>query len=267
MLYQLITVVLAACDLTRNPRTNRDSNYCRSLGENIQANGQKVPIIGWYHGKQFLVVEGGCRVTGMKMVGLTEVQALDMGKEPEAGDLLLAQASIDEFREQLNPIDRAKLNQAAMKAKNLTAKQYAARLGVSESKISRSLTLLTLPPEAQELIAAGKLDPTKGVEIAMFAGSERQRELALVADQLTRTQLVAMRKQKPATADVKLERVKIALPGQVLVNISGGSMSMMSVVETLAETLKEARKASDACYDVKTWVRMMADKAKKGGTA
>jgi hypothetical protein len=32
-------------------------------------------------------------------------------------------------------------------------------------------------------------------------------------------------------------------------------------VETLSEVLKEARKAAEQ-YDVKTWVRMMADKAK-----
>lgn len=64
---------------------------------------------------------------------------------------------------------------------------------------------------------------------------------------------------KQATA-VKVARVKVAMPGANLV-ITGAELSMAGVVELLGETLKEARKAAEQ-YDVKTWVRMMADKAK-----
>ena len=59
---------------------------------------------------------------------------------------------------------------------------------------------------------------------------------------------------------MKLSRVKIAMP-QATVVISGKELSMAEVVDLLADTLKEARRAADQ-FDVKTWQSMMKDKAK-----
>ncbi len=58
-----------------------------------------------------------------------------------------------------------------------------------------------------------------------------------------------------------MKRVKIAMPQGASVVVSGKELSMADLVELLSETLKQARKAADQ-YDVKTWVRMMADQAK-----
>ena len=58
-------------------------------------------------------------------------------------------------------------------------------------------------------------------------------------------------------------RVKITMPNNASVVLSGNDLTMSEVVELLAETLKEARKAADQ-YDVKTFVSMMKDKAKAG---
>ena len=61
--------------------------------------------------------------------------------------------------------------------------------------------------------------------------------------------------------------MKIALPGDSAVSIAGSELSMADVVDILSTTLKEARKATEAKYDVKTWQRMMADRSKAtGGT-
>jgi hypothetical protein len=57
--------------------------------------------------------------------------------------------------------------------------------------------------------------------------------------------------------------VKIAMPQGASVVISGNDLSMSDVVELLAETLKEARKAAEQ-YDVKTFQSMMRDKSKAG---
>ena len=60
---------------------------------------------------------------------------------------------------------------------------------------------------------------------------------------------------------VKLSRVKIAMPQGASVIVSGNELSMADVVELLAETLKEARKAAEQ-FDVRTFQSMMKDKAK-----
>jgi hypothetical protein len=55
--------------------------------------------------------------------------------------------------------------------------------------------------------------------------------------------------------------LKIPLASGATLTIRGSGLNIGTVVETLSEVLKEARKAAKQ-YDVKTWVRMMTDKAK-----
>jgi hypothetical protein len=64
---------------------------------------------------------------------------------------------------------------------------------------------------------------------------------------------------------VKQSRVSIPMPAAI-VTISGKDIGMTEVVETLADALKEARRAAEQ-FDVKTFQSMMRDKAKKGGQA
>jgi uncharacterized lipoprotein YbaY len=68
------------------------------------------------------------------------------------------------------------------------------------------------------------------------------------------------RSKNPA---VKLSRVKIAMPQEASVVVTGSALSMADVVDLLSQTLKEARKAAEQ-YDVKTFVSMMKDRAKAG---
>ncbi len=53
------------------------------------------------------------------------------------------------------------------------------------------------------------------------------------------------------------------MPQGASVVLSGNDLSMSDVVELLAETLKEARKAAEQ-FDVKTFQSMMRDKSKAG---
>src|SRR5262249_37153207 len=80
-------------------------------------------------------------------------------------------------------------------------------------------------------------------------------------DQIARVARKARQGNAPA---VKLARVKIAMPQGATVVLTGSELGMADVVELLTETLKEARKVADQ-YDVKTWVRMMADRSKATG--
>lgn len=66
-----------------------------------------------------------------------------------------------------------------------------------------------------------------------------------------------------APAAIRLSRVRIAMPGGASIVISGRELSMGEVVELLAETLKEARKAEEQ-FDVKTFQSMMRDKSRAG---
>jgi ParB family chromosome partitioning protein len=264
----LIKVRPENCDYPSQPRSKPDPDYCRRLGENMKSVGQKVPIIGYTDAAtgRFIVIDGGCRLAAAKAVGMTELVAVDLGKEPTLLELLLAQAAIDLHREHLSAIDRAKLWRSIMKARGCTARQLAKELGVSESTVGLHLSLLDLPADVQEMVASGALHMSKAHLIAQLESDpERQRGLAGLAKGMSRSHLIAMvKRNKAQAAAVKTSRVKVAMPHGASVVLCGNDLGMAEVVDLLSETLKEARKAADQ-YDVKTWVSMMRDKCKAGG--
>jgi ParB family chromosome partitioning protein len=145
-----------------------------------------------------------------------------------------------------------------------TAEQLGERIGRKPAMMSRLLSLSRCVPAVKEAAASGLLGVTEWYEVSKCSEQQQQELLAarLSGQVGSRDQLAqAVRKSRTAsTPAVKLSRVKIAMP-QATVVISGKELSMAEVVELLAETLKEARKAADQ-FDVKTWQSMMKDKAK-----
>jgi ParB family transcriptional regulator, chromosome partitioning protein len=269
---QLKKVPVDQCDYPSQPRSKLDHEHCLRLGKSMQTHGQKVPIIGHTAVSRFIIGDGGCRLEGARLVGITELLALDLGKEPTRAELLLAQASIDQHRQALPPVDRARLFKASMDENHWTARQMAESVQVSEAQISRCLALLNLPEEVQRLVNDGELDSSKAYLLTQESDPAKQVELAQLARTVSRTALASQLRKTAARPDsiaiTRLARVKIVLPGDSVVSITGAELSMEDVVQILADTLKEARKATDAKYDVKTWQRMMTDRSKAmGGTS
>lgn len=145
-----------------------------------------------------------------------------------------------------------------------TAEQLGERIGRRPAMMSRLLSLSRCVAAVKEAAASGSLGVTEWYELSKCPEQQQQELLAarLSGQVSSRDQLAqAARKHRNGkTPTVKLSRVKIAMP-QATVVISGTELSMAEVVELLAETLKEARKAADQ-FDVKTWQSMMKDKAK-----
>jgi len=265
---RLITILLATCDILFNPRSNRDPAYCQSLGENIRAIGQQVPIIGYYRDDRFIVVDGGCRVEGMKMNGLTEVLAHDLGKEPSELDLKTAQFCIDIHKQHLPPMDRARLIDDLLKVRGCTGRELARDMSVSESTITNHRHLLNLTPELQEKVNSGTLDWTKAIYIGREPDPARQQELATLAATMSRDELAASCRKKQqnskSTATAKLNRIHCPMPLGTI-TISGQGLTLEDAIKVLVELLKLMREASKDNLDAKTFSAVCAQKAKKTG--
>ncbi len=271
----LVTVLTAICDYPMQPRTWTESvrAYCRQLGENMQAHGQKVPVIGWFVGKRFQLADGGCRLEGAKLAGIRELLALDLGKEPTKGDLLLAQASIDLHKQHLPPVDRARLYRSIMAERGFNGKQTAEELKVTESWLSRFLPLTDLAPDLQELVNSGALEWSKGSLIAQASKDfEQQRELAKAAAGMTRDAFAAsVRKARHGNGGegdhetVKVTRIKCEVPGRkATITIAGQDISLSLAIDIVAEWLKEARKAAESGLSAKSFERVCKDKSRGG---
>jgi ParB/RepB/Spo0J family partition protein len=144
-----------------------------------------------------------------------------------------------------------------------TNKELAADLHVDPSSVTRYLAYREGTAELQKAYLSGQIDLTRMYAIVKLPLVQQSEALALALSGASRDAIGrAGRKARPGnTPTVKMSKVKIALPNGASIALAGDELSMADVVELLSETLKEARKAADQ-YDVKTWVRMMADKAK-----
>jgi ParB family chromosome partitioning protein len=272
LVIELKQVPVALCD---DPalRSQYDTEFCRSLGEDMKSNGQQVPVIGYKLSGRFPLVDGGCRLEGARLVGIPELLALDMGKEPTRLELLLAQASIDVHRQNLPPIDRARLWDSIIDARKCTARELAVQLHVSDSLVGRYLPLLTLAPELQEEVNNGTLEMSKGSLIARETNNpDRQRELAALAASMSRESLAAVLRKKrngngseqPASETVRTSRVKCELGGNLSIVVAGNDLGLDEVIEALGTVRRAAIKARHENWDVKSWSAVMRDRAKKG---
>ncbi len=140
----------------------------------------------------------------------------------------------------------------------------AAKIHKSASMLTRILCIDDLIPEAREAFLAGQFGFSKAYAISKAKSEQGQRDmLAAIRTGASRDEAEHHRRRGhgAAASTIRMKRVKIAMPQGASVVVSGKELSMADLVELLSETLKQARKAADQ-YDVKTWVRMMADQAK-----
>jgi ParB family transcriptional regulator, chromosome partitioning protein len=271
MQYSLIKVRTDKCDYPSQPRSNPDPDYCRGLGANMKAIGQQVPVIGYTDPAtgRFVLIDGGCRKIAAELFDIPELLALDLGKKPTLVELLMAQAAIDQHKQHLKTMDRARLWQAYLKERGCTARQLAKELGVSDSLLADYVSLNKLPPDVQEQVGSGALDMSKAALIAQQESNpDRQRELAALAKDMSRSTLSATLKQarrdsseRPA---VSAKRIKIEL-GTATVTISGSGLTLDAAIDAVAEAHKEMKRGQQQGLTAKTIQKISSDRAKVAG--
>lgn len=269
MQLSLKEVLTEKCYMPSQPRTNGDPVYCGSLGDSMVAIGQQVPIIGYSQPDldKFAVTDGGCRLIGAKMRGIAKLLALDLGKVPTPLEMKLAQAHIDNHKQHFRPMDRARLWQSIKELRGCTNRELAKELGISDSLLGDYLSLPTLPPDVQELVNGGAVHLSKASLIAQQESDpERQRELAALAKDMSRSELTARvklaRRNEQQTAAVTVSSIRCPLPSGTIVVVKGQELKLSDAIEALTALLKAMKKASEEGIDGKTFARMCADKAR-----
>ena len=269
MQLSLIEVLTEKCYMPSQPRTNPDPEYCRSLGDSMAAIGQQVPIIGYSQLDldKFAVTDGGCRVIGAKMRGIAKLLAMDLGKVPTPLEMKLAQAAIDIHKQHFRLMDRARLWHSIKEMRGCTNRELAKELRVSDSLVGDYESLLTLPPDVQELVNSGALHLSKARLIAQQENDpDRQRELAALAKDISRNDLAAKlrrtRRNGQQQEEARVNSLRCPLPSGATVVVKGRELTLQDAIQTLTDLIKAMKKAADEGIDGKTFARMCADKAK-----
>lgn len=138
------------------PRKRFTPETMHELTRSIEMHGVVTPITvrktdsGYYQ-----IIAGERRWRAARSAGLTEIPALVI----EADDKTVMELALIENlqREDLNPIEEAQGYHSLMQEYGLTQEQVAERVGRSRPAVANALRLLSLPGEAQELLADGTL--------------------------------------------------------------------------------------------------------------
>ena len=164
------------------PRKTFPEESLAELAASIAEHGLLQPIavrpqpMGGYR-----IVAGERRWRACRLAGLTEVPAIVRDvSDQEAMELALVE---NLQREDLDPIEEACGIRELMERCGLTQEQAARRLGKSRSALANSLRLLNLPPEALELLKAGRLTAGHAKAILSLPTPELQTQAArLIAE-------------------------------------------------------------------------------------
>jgi ParB family chromosome partitioning protein len=172
------------------PRKTFDQDSIELLAESIKTYGVLQPINIRYDESRnvWLIVVGERRWRAAKLAGRKTIPCIFAEVGREDPDVRVKQLIENVHREDLNPLDKARAIREVMDREGLSLRQVAKRVHLNHSNVCRILSILELPPDLQEQVAAGALAASTASEISKAATEEEQRVLA---DQVAKEKLNA----------------------------------------------------------------------------
>ncbi len=138
------------------PRKMFEPEAMRELTKSIAMHGVVTPItVRKSEGEYYQIIAGERRWRAARSAGLTEIPALVI----EADDKTVMELALIENlqRQDLNPVEEAEGYHCLMDEYGLTQEQVAERVGKSRPAVANALRLLSLPKQAQDMVAVGTL--------------------------------------------------------------------------------------------------------------
>lgn len=229
------------------PRKEFDPGAVERLSESIKARGLLQPLrVRWNPalGKHLILV-GERRYRAAKLAGLVAVPCIFVETELTQAEILEEQLVENLLREDLNAIEQAHSFQRYMELVGCHAKDLAQLLKVNPGTVARALSLLKLPEEVQDQVAAGDIPAKTGFEIAKLPNASAQQQMAerVVSEKLTAADAANVVRQKkgPAAGKRRGGRETFRLPNGFKVVVSSSrKASAKEVVQALNEALEQA---------------------------
>lgn len=246
------------------PRRQFDEDELRRLGESLTVR-QLQPVLARPDGT---LIAGERRLRAATLAGLTHLDVVITDEALTPTQLRGAQVEENLHRSDLTDFEKWKAF-AELLALNpgWTNRDLAAHLHLSEPTVTKYLSPSKCVPEVRAALEAGTLGITDVYTISR-AGPDEQRDLLRLklAGESRDALATRVKRQKAATAEaVRVKRVACPLPSGVSVVAAGRELSLDELIDSLGEAQKEARKAREQGLDIRTFSKVMADKAKKGG--
>ncbi len=158
------------------PRMKFSPQALEELAASIRETGVIQPVVVIPEEDHYRIVVGERRWRAAQLAGLKKIPAL-IRRLPREKQL---EVSLVENlqREDLNPLEVAKVYQRLIEELGLTHEEVAARVGKDRSSVTNHLRLLTLPPEVQSLLAENKISMGHARALASLSDPDLQITLA-----------------------------------------------------------------------------------------
>jgi len=163
------------------PRMEFDQEALNDLADSIKAQGVMQPIVvRSVSDDRFEIVAGERRWRASQIAGLNSIPALVRDISDEAA---IAMALIENIqRENLNPMEEARALKRLQTEFDLSQQEVANAVGKSRSVIANLLRLLSLEPDAAELLESGQIDAGHAKVLLALEGSQQVIAARKVAD-------------------------------------------------------------------------------------
>jgi ParB family chromosome partitioning protein len=230
------------------PRESFSDESIERLAKSIREKGQLSPIrVRWSeeHGK-WMIVAGERRWRASIRAGLPTIECYFHEVELAPSEILEQQLIENCLREDLRPTEEAKAFQRLMNLNGWNQKKLATALRVSETRVTRVLSLLKLPQEIRDDLDSGKLSTRAAYEISKLPNPNAQRTLArramngtLTCDQTTKA--VRNRRGKACRRPPGTHLSFLTECGWKIVVSAKRKATYEEVEQALTETLEEVQ--------------------------
>ncbi len=246
-----------------------DPESLTGLAQSLREVGLLQPIRVHPQGNEFVIIDGERRFRAAQSLGWKQIDCVVHAHEYVPTEIARHQLIANCQREDLQPLEVARSVAALMQEAQWSATKTAAKLGFSNSKVSRLLRLLVLPEDVQKQVAAGEISATAGYQLSRVTDAERQGELAaeIASGKLTRDDVTAQvrrdRNKNGSAAGNPPARITAQLGGGRSVTLSGPGLTDIEIaLEWLTELIGKARKARTQNLELTTFIRTLRDRAK-----
>jgi ParB/RepB/Spo0J family partition protein len=187
------------------PRKEFDAQEIDNLAASIRDLGIMQPVTVRYIAEtdRYRIVDGERRWRAAVQVGLASIPAVVNDGDLTPDRIMQMQLVANALRCDLSPLEAARAYRGLQSAWGCTAKDLAARLSISESKLSRTMALLDLPATDQAAIESGAVAPTAAVQRARTKPATNSKRAAKPKTFTIRTPLGVVT-LTPARRDVAL---------------------------------------------------------------
>ena len=160
----------------KQPRRVFDDADLDDLGQSLKNHGQLQPIrVRWdAAADRWMLVAGERRYRAAVKAGIRTLEATIMTQSDPADRVLAFQMVENALRADLTPLEAGAAYRELMAVWNCTQQELAARLHVSQSKVSRAIAALDLPADVQQAVDDGKVGAVSAVKQARRKPSSRK---------------------------------------------------------------------------------------------